>query len=142
LVREELSTGGTALPWADIHAFINRILAIAKADYEAAGDNEGWTFFDRGVFDALSGKAEVDGAQMSAALVERYRYHRLVFLTPPWPEIYQTDSQRRHGLGEAEHEYRRLSRDYPRYGYEPVVLPKVDVASRADFVERTLAAHT
>jgi predicted ATPase len=58
---------------------------------------------------------------------------------PPWPEIYITDTERRHGLGEAVDEYRRLLDVYPSLGYEPIILPKVGVAERADFVLHTLA---
>jgi predicted ATPase len=32
------------------------------------------------------------------ALGQANRYHRRVFLAPPWPEIYETDPERRHGL--------------------------------------------
>jgi predicted ATPase len=72
------------------------------------------------------------------AALERYgrahRYHARVFLTPPWPEIYAADQERRHDLAAAEAEYARLLQVYPRLGYETVVLPKASVAARADFV--------
>ena len=33
VVREEQASGGTALPWADTRAFVDRIVALAKAGY-------------------------------------------------------------------------------------------------------------
>ncbi|MGF6229916.1 putative ATPase [Inquilinus ginsengisoli] len=66
--------------------------------------------------------------------------HRRVFLTPPWPEIYGTDPERRHGLDAALAEYERLLEAYPALGYEVVVLPKASVTERAEFVLATLAA--
>lgn len=35
-VREELASGGGALPWIDSIAFIRRIAALARADHDAA----------------------------------------------------------------------------------------------------------
>jgi predicted ATPase len=138
VVREEQATGGTALPWADTRAFVDRIVAMAKSDYAVAVDNPGWTFFDRGLFDAVSALGQINGTGISPELLVGYPYHRQVFLTPPWPEIYETDGERKHGLAQAESEYRRLLGEYPDLGYEVIVLPKVSVAERADFVERTL----
>jgi predicted ATPase len=62
-----------------------------------------------------------------------------VFLTPPWPEIYVTDNERRHSLDAGVAEYQRLLDAYPRLGYEVTILPKVGVAERAEFVLRALA---
>ena len=138
VVREELALGGTALPWADAEAFVDRIIALAMADYEAAAGNAGWTFIDRGLIDALSAHATVRGTGFPHERPAGYPYHRQVFLAPPWPEIYVTDGERQHGLAEAEREYQRLLALYPDLGYEVIVLPIVPVTERADFVERTL----
>jgi predicted ATPase len=59
--------------------------------------------------------------------------------TPPWPEIYVTDSERRHGLNAGVAEYRRLLDVYPSLSYEVTILPKVSVHERADFVLHILA---
>jgi len=74
-------------------------------------------------------------------LAQAHRYHRRVFLAPPWPEIYVTDPERRHGFDQAIAEYRRLLVVYPALGYEVIVLPKVNVAARADFVLHTLVGN-
>jgi predicted ATPase len=44
-----------------------------------------------------------------------------VFLAPPWPEIYETDPERRHGLDVALVEYSRLLETYPPLGYEVLI---------------------
>src|ERR1700731_4002644 len=51
---------------------------------------------------------KVDSIIYGRALSQSHRYHRRVFLTPPWPEIYVTDPERRHGLEKALAEYCRL----------------------------------
>src|SRR5829696_8914157 len=63
-----------------------------------------------------------------------HRYHPTVFLTPPWPEIFHADPERRHGWDEATAEYERLARAYPELGYRVVVLAKTSVQERADAV--------
>ncbi len=68
-----------------------------------------------------------------------HRYHSRVFLTPPWPAIFVTDADRRHGLDAAVAEYERLLDAYASLDYEVVIVPKDGVARRADFVLRRLA---
>jgi len=57
-----------------------------------------------------------------------------VFLTPPWPEIYVTDADRKHELTKALEEYDRLLEVYPSLGYEALVVPKASVEARAEFM--------
>jgi predicted ATPase len=134
IVAEEMRGGGTALPWVDARAFARRAIAMALADRAAAPADGRWVFFDRGLIDAASALEAMTGAPVLAPLATAHPCHRLVFLTPPWPEIYATDSERRHGMDAAVAEYERLCRDYPALGYEIDILPKVAVAERADHV--------
>ena len=138
IVKQELKTGGSALPWVDEVAFARRAIALALADRATASGLDGWVFFDRGLVDAAAGLQHLTGEQMLGALGQCHRYHRRVFLTPPWHEIYATDPERRHGFDVAAAEYSRLCEAYPLLGYEVLLLPKVDVMERADFVLRML----
>ena len=74
-----------------------------------------------------------------ASLGQTHRFYRRVFLAPPWPEIYLTDPERRHGFESAVAEYSRLLEIYAVLGYEVMILPKIEVPQRADFVLRALA---
>ena len=138
IVKEELARGGSALPWVDGVAFARRAMAIALADRAAAGSLDGWVFFDRGLIDAAAALGHMTGKPVLTALGQANRYHRRVFLAPPWPEIYETDSERRHGLDLALAEYSRLLETYPSLGYEVLILPKVGVSERADFILNAL----
>ena len=139
IVQHELQTGGSALPWIDAEAFIRRAVAMALADRDAAAAHAGWVFFDRGLIDAAAGLQRLTGEPALDALGTAHRYHHKVFLTPPWPEIYVTDTERRHDLATAEREYADLLVTYPSLGYDIAILPKVSVAERADVIERSLA---
>lgn len=139
IVAEEIRAGGTALPWLDAEAFARRAIATAIADRVAAPATGTWVFFDRGLVDAASALAAMTGEPVLRPLADRHRYHDRVFLAPPWPEIYLTDAERRHGMEAAIAEYQRLCRDYPALGYEVDILPKAGVAARADYVLARLA---
>ncbi|TNC64918.1 AAA family ATPase [Rubellimicrobium roseum] len=141
IVAEELASGGSALPWIDMVAFARRALEMARQDHTAAADLEGWTFFDRGLVDAAVGLEHLTGTPAVESLASD-RYHQRVFMAPPWPGIYRTDSERRHGMDEAVAEYERLLVACPALGYEVIHLPRVSVTERADFVLASLAAAT
>ncbi len=96
-------------------------------------------FFDRWLIDAAVALQHLTGEPAVANLGRDDSYHRCVFLTPPWPEIYVTDPERRHGLDDAIAEYDRLILAYPSIGYEILLLPKVSVEEHAYVVLRSLA---
>ena len=133
IVIEETRNGGTALPWIDIEAFARRAIATALEDRQKAPP-EGPVFFDRGLIDAASALRHINGDAFIETLGVAHRYNRLVFLTPPWPEIYRGDSERKHGFDAAIEEYERLLRDYDELGYDISVLPKSGIRERADFI--------
>jgi predicted ATPase len=96
-------------------------------------------FFDRGIIDAAAAIAHLTGEHALAAVEQAYRYHQRVFLTPPWPELYSVDAERRHGFEAALSEYARLLKVYPSLGYEVYILPKVGISERADDVLKVLS---
>jgi len=134
IVREETANGGTALPWVDPEAFLRRAIEMALDDRRQATIMPGWVFFDRGLFDAISGLTDMTGEPVLHQLGRQHRYHQTVFVTPPWPEIYETDAERQHGLAQAEVEYVRLVRDYRRLDYTVLEVPKLSVIERADWL--------
>lgn len=138
IVKEELHSGGTVLPWVDLNAFLRRAIATALADRTSIGTENEWIFFDRGLIDAAVALQHLTGEPILTRLSQTHRYHRCVFLAPPWPEIYVQDSERRHDLNMATAEYMRLLDAYPSLGYEVSILPKASVAERADFVLNSL----
>lgn len=152
VVRRALEEGSDAVPWRDAAAFAEAAIALAIADHEGAtADNEGApadhagaasagppVFFDRSVIDVAAYRDSLTGAACAEAFAARYRYHDMVFIAPPWPELFAKDRERRHGMADALAEYERLCRVYPAAGYTLVELPKIPVNARVGFVLRTL----
>lgn len=141
IVAQEHATGGNALPWTDMAAFARRAIAMAAQDHAAASARPGWIFFDRGLVDAAAALHHATGEPLRADLLAGMRYHRRVFLTPPWPDIYAADAERRHGLDDAVAEYERIAALLPTLGYQTVEIPRMPVGERADFVLERLS-HT
>lgn len=140
IVEEQRLSEGSAIPWIDAAAFARRAIALALSDHKAARRLPGGSvFFDRGLIDALAALRSLTGEPALVSIGTLPRYHRRVFMAPPWPEIYATDSGRRHSLDAAVAEYERLVDAYPALGYEVTTLPKLTVAERAGFVLRALA---
>lgn len=134
IVAEELARGGRALPWIDPVAFLEKAVALSLEDIKHVPPHADHVFFDRGLFDALSALTDLTGVDRLAGNKHLERFDRRVFLTPPWPEIYVQDSERRHELDEALVEYERLVRDYPANGFVVTELERVSVAERANAI--------
>lgn len=144
IVKEQDWTGGDALPWTQPVKFAELAASRAVHFWVQAGACAGRVFFDRSPVDQLAALERL-GQPVPASVAgaaARCRYNPVVFVTPPWLEIFATDAERRHGLEEALAEYGPLLATYGRLGYRLVELPKISVAERADFVLATLGWAT
>jgi predicted ATPase len=110
---------------------------MSVADIAAAAAHRGWVFFDRGLIDAAVALAHL-GGEGAPITIGAQRFCSRVFLAPPWRNIYVSDDERPHGFAAATEEYERLRDAYPALGYEVIILPKIDVEARADFILRSL----
>ena len=108
IIARELEARGSALPWIDGAAFARRAIEMSLQDRQQVASLGGRSFFDRGLIDAAAALEHLTGEPVLATLGQAHRYHSRVFLTPPWPEIYGTDEDRRHDLVDAIAEYERL----------------------------------
>lgn len=136
VIREQVATGGTALPWADRDAFAAAMLEHDLASHAAAQALPGPIFFDRGLPD-IAGYRALSGlppCPVVDAACRTHRYHRQAFIAPPWPEIYATDAERRQTPAEAERTYRAMLAIYAALDYELIELPRAPVDGRAAFI--------
>ena len=58
----------------------------------------------------------------------------IIFMTPPWKEIFCQDEERQHTYEDAVTEYERNLKFYSQCGYHIVELPKISVKERAEFI--------
>ena len=66
--------------------------------------------------------------------VDQYRYNNLVFILPPWEEIYCTDKERKQLFNEAIDTYYVMKEAYKKAGYTLIEIPKLSVMERRNFV--------
>jgi predicted ATPase len=133
IVAEQVATKGNTLPWVNLAAFATKAIELSRADRRDANDCLGLVFFDRGLIDAACALEDATGAPVLHS-ISAERYHQVVFLTPPWPEIYVTDSERQHGFDTAVAEYDRLLLAFAFLNYDIEILPFVSVSERANFL--------
>jgi len=139
--RARLTTAQMKRPRTSDHRVIRGLLTHTAAFLLAAAVGAVILshYFDRGVIDAAAALEHLTGETALHPFSSQHRYHRKVFLAPPWPEIYLTDAERRHGFEAGLAEYKRLEQVFPAFGYEVIRLPKTTVPERADFVLAALA---
>ena len=139
IVAAALAGDGRGLPWAEPALFARRAVALALQDWQAACALSGPVVFDRGLLDAVAAFEHATGALPPQAEGLCARYHRQVWLAPPWPALYRQDAERRQGPAQALAEYHRLRAFLPRFGYEIKDLPRVPVLTRAAILRAALA---
>ena len=133
VIREQVETGGSAVPWLDNQAFAEQTGERDIAIFDSLAQEIGRTFFDRGIIDTYGANGAIPSPTLIEAIRTR-RYNRRVFLFPPWREIYETDAERKQDWAEAESTFGKFLGVLPGLGYEAIVVPKADLATRAAFV--------
>jgi predicted ATPase len=136
IIQEQVNAGGTALPWNNRKAFTDLMLQRSIESYLEHAPTRSPIFTDRGIPDTL-GYAWLIGLEDTGEIegaCREYRYAPLVFLAPPWEEIYKTDSERKQDFAEARRTYSVLVDVYRECGYEVQELPKAAPVERARHV--------
>ncbi|EZQ17103.1 hypothetical protein CF98_35520 [Halopseudomonas bauzanensis] len=93
-------------------------------------------FFDRGVLDALY-MLDAESALTCHEIshyVQQFPYNGVVFLLPPWKEIYATDSERDQDFEESVRVFEGMRKWYSEWGYETVEVPRGKVDERVSFI--------
>ena len=136
LIKEEVSRKGNCLPWKDLPCFALRALDRMVSQYQEAGRYEGPVFFDRGIPDIIA-YLKVAGIAVSKEYHEQVRlnrYHEIVFVAPPWKEIYCNDEERWQPFEEATAICQMITETYESAGYRVIVLPKASTEIQVNFI--------
>ena len=137
-----MAIGGRALPWIDPALFADLMLSWEMRSYRIAQNQSGTVFFDRGVPDVI-GYLRLSGLPVPEYMnnaARTFRYHRRVFISPPWQEIFQQDRERKQDFDEAVRTFEAMVETYTSYGYELIEIPRAPVETRVRFVLHNIAA--
>lgn len=132
IVKEQLAINGDALPWSNLEKFLDLALSRYLFQFNSQQEQKQLVFFDRSIIDAVQLKTIQPEYFRNAA--NNFRYNRLVFLVPPWEEIFASDAERKHGFESAKKEFDELLIKYREFGYETILIPKIPVKERVDFI--------
>src|SRR5581483_1318605 len=141
VIKDQVAIHGQALPWQDRQLFSELMLSWDMRSYHTAEENEGTFIFDRGVPDVL-GYLRLCGLPVPEHMrraAEIFRYNRIVFIAPPWPEIFRQDTERKQDFDESVRTYHSLSESYEAQGYTLIEIPRAPLQQRIQFVLGTLA---
>jgi predicted ATPase len=135
IIIEQITNGGDALPWKNLAAFSQQVIALRKLQHTNAP--QGRThFFDRGIIDVIAylkhDKLAVNNEIME--MVKQFPYNKTVFYTPIWAEIYTNDSERKEDIITAKNIENVLLTTYQSFGYNLVEVPKLTVNERIAFI--------
>ncbi len=136
VIHDQVATRGHALPWSDRQLFSELMLCWDMRSFHIAEQEQGTFFFDRGIPDVLAylrlcGLAVREHMRIAA---DKFRYNRVVFIAPPWPEIFHQDRERKQDFEEAVRTYHALNDTYVEHGYHLIEIPRASVEQRFEFV--------
>lgn len=141
VLEEQKSNEGEELPWKDHYKFHNRLYEGRVNQYHEGGALSGIVFYDRGLPDSLAYLVN-DGLPVPEEQEAEARvllYYPVVFVVPPWPEIYATDRSRWEEFPLAEKIHLSIVNYYVHLGYRVMDIPRLPVPERADFILSQLA---
>ena len=140
IIQDQVAIGGRVLPRSDPAVFAEHMLTWEMRSYHIAEQLAGRVFFDRGVPDVAGylRLMKLPVPEHVEKAVKLFRYHRRVFLAPPWEEIFQQDRERKQDFAEAVRTYEAVASTYAECGYELVELPRASVEERVRFIRKCI----
>lgn len=124
--------------------FSEKLLEGRLEQYKASeGCKEKTLFYDRGIPDIPAymdySKTEYPSKFVDSCLEFKYD---LVFVLPPWKDIYHPDNERYESFEQAEEIFHYLKNTYEQYGYTIVHTPMGTLEERAKFILDTIKASS
>ena|SRR5690606_1146085 len=119
--------------------FSQRLLEGRIAQYQEVACVPQTIFFDRGIPDTVA-YMDYFNTVYPEHFKEACRNHPydVVFLLPPWEEIYCSDNERYENFKQATAIYNELKATYHSYGYNPIEVPIGTVKNRVNYIKSQL----
>jgi predicted ATPase len=135
IIKEQLESGGDILPWKNLSTFSRLVFEKRIIQHQEASD-EKFVFFDRGIPDVVAYmmKDELELPEKYIHALTDYNYNNLVFITPPWKDIFVNDAERKEDYFNACEIHNVIIDTYLRLGYELVEIPKDSIEMRVNFI--------
>jgi len=140
IIKEQQSIGREATHTGNRIAFCDLMLNQSILDYKNHLIVPQTVFFDRGIPDLYGyAKRFCNGiTEEIEQATKTYRYNPTVFLFPPWPEIYNEDTERKQDFNEAIDTYQVVKEAYKVCGYQIIEIPKTTINERVEYILQRL----
>ena len=134
IIDREVKLKSDILPWDNLEAFTSEVIKGRKQQFNMAED--GMNFYDRSIIDSLAymRKDKLTIKEEWFNLGKLLRYDEMVFITPPWEEIYTIDAQRKESYQTLLALHEVLINSYNEFGYTVQIIPKGSVKERLKFI--------
>jgi predicted ATPase len=135
IIKEQLESGGDVLPWKNLATF-SRLVFEKRIQQHINTPNHKHSFFDRGIPDVIAYmvRDELELPDKYVHALSEYNYNEIVFLTPPWEEIFINDNERKENFEQACDIHQFITDTYSKLGYKTVEIPKLKIKERVDFI--------
>jgi predicted ATPase len=74
-------------------------------------------------------------------ITRNHQYDNLVFIMPPWDEIFVNDAERYESFNQAQLIHNKLVNYYKELGYYLIFVPFGPVDKRVDYILRSIEKH-
>lgn len=136
LIRQQMQLEHGVLPWKNMKAFANLALDQMTQQYHNATSIDKLCFFDRGIPDIL-GYLQFSKQRPSSEILKiaaDHIYAPVVFICPPWSEIYVNDPERPQTFEDALDLFWCIKNAYETLHYTIVEVPLDTVSARTQFI--------
>ncbi len=146
IIQEGKQKGLENYFFSEPEAFSEVLFQGRKKHFEEAHQkvkikNNPFIFFDRGIHDTYAYLNAVNqGNSFWKERVMAYRYD-VVFLLPPWENIYVQDEERMESFKEAALFYSYIESVYKESKTKIIEVPKASPEERTTFIEKHLSAY-
>ena len=145
IIKEAQKEGIEQLFLTDPLLFSKKLLEGRVKQYHDADQiNKDLIFFDRGIPDvnAYLRYSKQNIPDEFEKITRKHPYDRLVFVLPPWDEIYTNDAERYESFNQAQLIHNKLVNYYKELDYYLVFVPFGPVGKRVDYILKSIKKHT
>lgn len=135
IIKEQLELKSDKVPWLNNYEFSKLVHEQQIKDFNAT--NNHICFYDRGLPDVMAYLAyheQPEYLKEFTTTARQYRYHKKVFLLPPWKEIYDKDYERKENFDDACQIYQLLKTTYLQLSHQIIEVPLVNPQERIKFI--------
>ncbi|MBE51270.1 MAG: hypothetical protein CMP51_06235 [Flavobacteriales bacterium] len=138
ILNTYISKNSNIKSWKEIPDFSELIFKYREKEVLKTRDSI--TFFDRSIIDTYCymKMEKMKIPDKFTLSIHKNKYHKKVFYTPMWEEIYKIDNERKEGIREAIKIEKNIIEIYSSFSYEMIMIPKSSIKKRMNFIFNNL----